>query len=131
MNYQIHELEIYAPEKSTQEQQTKQDRIDIALKQSEYIIISSNRGYGSLLPLHTKYPIMTAYYSQLFKEQLGFKKVATFDVRPQICIRLLSRHCLVVRDEQADESFTVYDHPKVEIFKKSKAVELKMNEGIE
>ncbi len=83
-----------------------------SLSQIDYIIISSNRLYGSIGKVPEAYPLASAYYSLLFQGKLGFHLVATFDSYPGI-------GPFHVVDDTADESFTVYDHPKVLIFKKS------------
>lgn len=117
-NYRIRQLEIYAPEKTAQEQELKKRKIQRSLDTNDYIVISSSRGYGSLLPLAREYPVMAQYYADLFSGRSGFERVVAFETRPQICVMLGGRHCFVFQDVYADESFTVYDHPKVEIFKK-------------
>lgn len=87
------------------------------LKTADYIVMTSNRLYGSLPKLadcsqHKKcYPLTAQYYQKLFKEQLDFVKVAEFSNRPTI-------FGIQIYDDEADESFTVYDHPKVIIFKR-------------
>jgi uncharacterized membrane protein/Flp pilus assembly protein TadD len=82
-------------------------------KQTDYIIITSNRLYATMPKLPWRYPIQIRYYELLFSGKLGYQQVATFTDYPTI--PLLN---LPVIDDGADESFTVYDHPKVMIFKK-------------
>lgn len=82
------------------------------LNDADYIILSSNRLYGSIPRLPMRYPMTTKYYAWLFDGTLGFDLVAEFTSRPQ----LLGIEFI---DDDADETFTVYDHPKVTIFKKS------------
>lgn len=82
------------------------------LGQTDYLILSSNRLYGSISRVPESYPMASTYYSLLFQGSLGFDLVATFTSYPGI-------GPLRVVDDAADESFTVYDHPKVLIFKKS------------
>ncbi|GDX62298.1 hypothetical protein LBMAG33_6080 [Candidatus Levyibacteriota bacterium] len=79
----------------------------------DYIIITSNRAYGSLYRLPEKYPITIQYYKDLFNDKLRFKKIAEFISRPSI-------FGFEFIDDNADETFTVYDHPRVSIFKKIK-----------
>jgi hypothetical protein len=58
---------------------------------------------------------MTArYYKNLFSGKLGFVKMAEFAQYPTIPIINYR-----IDDFSSDESFTVTDHPKVMIFKKS------------
>jgi len=99
------------------------------LKQTDYIVIASNRLYIPLQKLadcqkyKICYPRTAQYYKKLFKEaeittDLKFKKVAEFEVLPHFSIFGLF---ISINDQNADESFTVYDHPKVIIFKKNKS----------
>src|SRR3972149_976829 len=83
-----------------------------ALDQADYISISSNRNYGSLPRIPAVYPVMVRYYDALFDGELGFREAATFTSRPG----LLGPE---VPDDSAEESFTVYDHPKVMLFEKT------------
>ncbi len=85
------------------------------LKKTDYITIASNRLYATMSKLPWRYPIQIRYYELLFSGKLGFENVATFTDYPKI--PLLGWE---INDSTADESFTVYDHPKVLIFKKTK-----------
>lgn len=81
------------------------------LRQADYIIIASNRLYGSIPRLPFRYPMTIRYYELLFAGKLGFEKVAEFSSYPRL-------GPWVIPDDRADESFTVYDHPKPMVFKK-------------
>ena len=59
---------------------------------------------------------MRKFYADLFSNKLNYKKVAEFVSYPKLEI---GNWKLEIRDDVADESFTVYDHPKVLIFKKN------------
>jgi hypothetical protein len=121
-NYIIVTLALYEPD--TPE---KWAIVRSQLQQTDYIIIASNRLYTPLqkltncakLPPMKCYPQTTAYYQRLFSGQLGFTKVAEFTNYPTI--PLLN---IPINDQSADESFTVYDHPKVMIFQKTGPVNL-------
>jgi hypothetical protein len=94
------------------------------LAKTDYIIISSNRLYVPLqkltncqkLPVGRCYTRTASYYKSLFDGSLGFKKVAEFTAYPKLKIGNVE---IEINDDKADESFTVYDHPKVMIFKKT------------
>ncbi|RME87196.1 MAG: phospholipid carrier-dependent glycosyltransferase, partial [Anaerolineae bacterium] len=106
------------------------------LNQGDYIFISSNRQWGSIPRVPERYPLTIAYYRALlgcpperevvwcynvarpgdFQGELGYDLVAVFESFPSLHIPgLLDWE---VNDQFAEEAFTVYDHPKVLIFKK-------------
>jgi hypothetical protein len=91
-------------------------RIQPKINEADYIILSSNRAYGSIMKLPEKYSQTTKYYQSLFYETGNFIKVAEFTSRP--CFPPIGRELFCFNDDNAEESFTVYDHPKVMIFKK-------------
>lgn len=95
---------------------------DIAktLSETDYIVIASNRLYTPLQKLdncaiHKShcYPFTKNYYQMLFNGKLGFNKISEFVNIPTIPFTSIS-----FNDESSDESFTVYDHPKIMIFSK-------------
>lgn len=117
-NYQFNELTLYDPD--TPE---KWLTINSLLKNSDYLILASNRLYTPLpkltdcekLPPNRCYKETANYYRRLFRGELGFKIEAVFSSYPQLQIGTFT---LEMPDDNADESFTVYDHPKIIIFKK-------------
>ena len=84
------------------------------LTQADYIILSSNRLYDSIPRLPMRYPLTTRYYQLLLNEKLGFERVREFTSYPTIL-------GMQINDQNAEESFSVYDHPRVQIFKKTAA----------
>jgi hypothetical protein len=104
------------------------------LKLADYLIIASNRLYVPLQKLSDCskyklcYPKTAEYYKNLFTdraviarspakrddEAISFQKVAEFTVYPQFRI---TNYQLRINDQSADESFTVYDHPRIMVFK--------------
>jgi hypothetical protein len=91
------------------------------LAKTDYIIIASNRLYVPLQRLSdckkyiSCYPKTSDYYKKLFSEKLEFTKIKEFSAYPKIQILNFK---FQINDDSADESFTVYDHPKIMVFKK-------------
>jgi len=107
--YRYLEMTLY----DVPDDQIKWSVLDQKLQLADYIILASNRLYVPLQKLtdcskyKVCYPKTADYYRNLFNGALGFKKVYESHVYPSI------------DDQSADESFTVYDHPKIIIFKKT------------
>jgi hypothetical protein len=109
-------LALYEPDSPEKWQQINQQ-----LAVTNYIVVASNRLYKPLMRLtnceelapHPCYPDTALYYKDLFSGKRGFRKVAEFSVYPTIPLLKIP-----INDEAADESFTVYDHPRVMIFQK-------------
>ena len=139
--YNVRELPIYDPDIPP-----KLNKMTTHLSESDYLIIFSNRLYGTVTRIPERYPLMTGYYQALFSGDLGFKPVHTEDSYMSFAkikmyedsfartnlesINQSFRYDegLSINGGFADESFSVYDHPKVIIFsntKKLKASELK------
>lgn len=116
--YQFLEMPMYEPDTSD----LKWQKVDNNLKEADYLILASNRLYVPLQKLadcqkyKVCYPKTAKYYESLFNGKLGFYKVAEFSSYPQFYILNFKFY---INDDSADESFTVYDHPKVIIFKKN------------
>ncbi|MBI2321596.1 MAG: glycosyltransferase family 39 protein, partial [Chloroflexi bacterium] len=105
--YRILSMDLYDPDDAR-----KMDHVVGNLLAADYVVLSSNRLYGSIPRSPERYPLTTRYYRLLFEGALGFTPVAVFSSYPT----LLGWEIV---DDGADESFTVYDHPKVLIFKKT------------
>jgi hypothetical protein len=87
------------------------------LASGNFLILSSNRGWGSIPTAPDKYPRMTDFYRNLFGGQSSFKKIKEFTSYPSLDYLGIP---ITIPDDWAEEAFTVYDHPKVIIFQKDK-----------
>jgi YYY domain-containing protein len=107
------------------------------LRSVDYVILATNRLYGSIARLPDRYPITTEYYRLLFEEKLGFKLVGMAATYPSFLgvsfvddttvdpplpepplLADFRPSPLVIHLGRVDESFTVYDHPKPLVFQK-------------
>jgi hypothetical protein len=133
-------LPLYDPD-------TKQkwDTIFSLLNTSQYMVITSNRLYGSISSAPEKYPITSKYYELLFRGDLGYERIAEFTSRPTLPVPFIhlcitppgisygkvaqTQECstegISITDDYADETWTVYDHPKVTIFKRTRYVDMR------
>ncbi len=81
------------------------------LQEADYVIYSSKRIYESVDELPQRYPMTIRYYELMFGERLGFAHAADFTSPPQLL-------GFTFPDHEADESWSLYDHPRVSIFAK-------------
>ena len=95
-----------------EESPDKARRLVESLRKADYLILASNRLYGSIPRLPQRYPLGVEYYRLLFSGQLGFDLVARFESEPEL-------FGITLDTSGAQEDFTVYDHPVILIFKKS------------
>ncbi len=112
--------------------QEKYERFVSVLDQADYLLITSSRQWGSTTRVPERYPLTSEYYQRLlgcptdrsiewcynvaqpgrFQGELGFDLIQVFQSNPNLA-------GFEINDQFAEEAFTVYDHPKVFIFKKS------------
>lgn len=112
--YQVRTLPLY----DEPDNETKWQALVSDLAASDYLILSSRRLYGSISRRPDRYPIASRYYSLLFGGNLGFECVAEFTRGPT----WLNPRAFPLSNAAPplllpDESFVVYDHPRVLIFR--------------
>ncbi len=73
------------------------------------ITMASDRLDKSIPRLPCRYPLTIHYYQLLFSGQLGFLLAAQFENHPNL-------FGIILNDSNADESYSVFDHPTVRIF---------------
>ena len=89
------------------------DKLNIILRRAskaDYIIFPTARISDSIPRVPEEFPYTTAFIQLLWSEKLGFTFEKSFKDRPSFL-------GFTFNDDLADESFSVYDHPKVVIFK--------------
>lgn len=104
--FTIEQLPVFDPD--TPEKWQKMNEM---LQKADYYVLSSNRGWGSIMTVPEKYPQMSQFYKQLLSDKLSYKKI--IDFKPDYY------KFFQLPNSWVDESFTVYDHPEVLIFKKN------------
>lgn len=116
--YRFVELDLYRTDSPAKIQEliygTPGDPNRPGLVGADYIAVTSGRIRESVPRLEREYPATIRYYQLLESGDLGFERVATFRVRPSFL-------GISIDDSSAEESFTVYDHPEVRIYRKTAA----------
>jgi hypothetical protein len=82
------------------------------LEKADYIFVPSRRIYANHLRLPEQFPKVSDYHTNLFNGNLGFTEVAHISSFPTFM-------GIQFPDEQAEETWTVFDHPVVRIYKKT------------
>ena len=131
LEYVHEQLPLYDPDSFA-----KFSKIADLLAESDYLVLYSNRLWGTLPRLPDRYPYSATYYEKLFGGELGYELAFT-DTRPVQSLGITYREnqfarvpfdppagfeqptgkLLTISPGWADESFSVYDHPQVLIFK--------------
>ena len=126
--YDVRELPLYEDDRPY-----KLDNLAAELSEADYIVFFSNRLYGTIPRLPDRYPFTSGYYKALFGGDLGYELANVETAYPRIAEVALVDDTygrpglprpagletpaeLRVDLGYADESFSVYDHPKVLVF---------------
>ena len=123
----------------------KWDKINNQLNSVDYITLTSNRLWGSIPKVSERYSDTSNFYKNLFEGNTNFKLIKRIYSYPGFYLPFVNK-CILIgpsvypqksntlfeidqncdypgiyfRDDAAEESFTVYDHPQVNIFIKLK-----------
>ena len=139
-DFEFYDLPMYEPDRSA-----KTALIAETLADADYLVFFSNRLYGTIPRLPERYPISTEYYRLLFSKQLGYTLANVETSYPSLFGVALADDTLgrpnlpsvgnwvgydlpsmsqthnapryLLNLGYADESFSVYDHPKVLIYR--------------
>ncbi len=102
--YRIVEFGYYDPDTPT-----KIAALSRELSTADWVVFPTKRIYGAVTRAPGKFPLTNAYLQRLFSGDLGYVLERDFTSRPSL-------PGISFPDELADESFSVYDHPKVLFF---------------
>jgi len=80
-------------------------RLARELAEADGVVLQTKRLYGAVTRAPAKFPLTTSAFRLLFSGDLGFVLAKDVVSRPGL-------FGITLPDELADESFTVYDHPK-------------------
>lgn len=104
----------------------RDDTLEV-LRQTDYLVIGSNRFYDSFARIPSRWPMSNRYYEALFNGELGFEVVKTFTSYarfgpiewPDQALPTDSFPPSWRNEFEAEEAFHVYDHPAVFILRKT------------
>ena len=129
--YKVEELPIY-----DHDLPAKARRMSELMSEADYMVQYSNRLYGTVSRLPERYPVSREYYRELFSGGLGYELATHFTSYPNLLgvgfvnetfdrpglpppgpLADARPHPVSINLGYADESFSVYDHPKVLVFR--------------
>ena len=103
--FRVVNLSFYEPDGPSKTRQ-----LAAQLSSGDVLVLQTKRLYGAVTQASAKFPDTDRLFRLLFSGDLGYTLVRTFSSPPQLLgVKLPS--------ELADESFSVYDHPKAVIFR--------------
>jgi len=112
-NFKIISLFFYNLETDTQ----TRSEIASGLEEADYFLIQSRRVFVNHQRLPDLYPKTARFYNALFDGKLGFEQIKELHSYPMLQI---GNWKLEIPDEKAEETWSVFDHPVIRVFKKSK-----------
>lgn len=108
--YQIVQLPFFERDDSR-----KSSLLAEGLAKGDVLIFPSKRIPGAITNAPERFPTTNRFLRLLFAGDLGYRLEASFASRPSL-------FGFELNDDFADESFTVYDHPKTLVFRKTEAL---------
>ncbi len=100
---------------------TLQSELPHLLLKADYFTVQSRRIFINHQRLAGEYPQTARFYQKLFSGELGFTKLKEFNSFPSFKINGWSYE---IDDELAEETWSVFDHPVVRIYKKTNPLTL-------
>lgn len=90
----------------------KREKMLKVLDESDWIFFSSGRSWRNIPRWPTKWPMTSRFYYALWNGDLGFERAREFTSYPRL-------GPLQFPDDEAEEALSVYDHPRVILWKKT------------
>src|SRR5664280_2285775 len=106
--YKIVTFPFYEPDSPE-----KMAKLARRLAETDWVVLQTKRLYGAVTRAPEKFPLTNRAFRLLFVGDLGYTLVREVASRPSLL-------GIQVPDELTDESFTVYDHPKVLFFQNTR-----------
>lgn len=119
-NFQRISLDFYPLEQDS----LTREKIADALYSTDYFLVQSRRVFMNHQRLPRLYPKTARFYKALFEGDLGFEQIKEFHSYPKLEVGSLALSGvegwkLEVADETAEETWSVFDHPVIRVFKKN------------
>ena len=102
--FRVIDFDFYALEGNVE----KLAQLSQTLSEADFLVIPSRRVFLNHQRLPQKFPQTNRYYQLLFSGQLGFTPLKKFNPYPWR-----------ISDEQAEETWSVFDHPVIRIYQKT------------
>lgn len=134
-NFQIVSFDFY----NLDQDKNLQEELKFHLKKADYVIIPSTRiinnhycqnnvnyflqGYwfDRCSNLKKTYPKLNHYYEELISGKINFRQIVKFESYPTLVINLFGfKKKINFIDSKAEETWFVFDHPEILVFKKIK-----------
>ncbi len=84
-----------------------QSELPSILEKAEYVLVPSRRMFKNQNSF--RFPSSQKYYQNLFSGRLGFNQIKEFKINPN----------LLLDSEQAEETWSVFDHPTIRLYRKT------------
>jgi hypothetical protein len=101
--YQLNHLDFY----NIDQNRDLAEKLINSIPQNDYILVPSRRMFKN--QFGPQFPVSRNYYQNLFNGRLGFTQIKKIEVFTDPFLN----------PENAEETWTVFDHPTIRIFKKT------------
>ena len=109
--YELRELPVFDPDDGM-----KLQKLYDGLARADLYVLSSPRAWNTIGRLPDRFPLMARFYEELRGGRLGWELAARFESQPELL-------GVTIDDLAAEETFWVYDHPPVELYRRARALD--------